>query len=109
MPTARARMLELSPLPSGAQARTHFLAIVLGTGGGPCPETDLDAGRLWLSPAAGFLITTDAPGYIVQGAPPLTNAGFVVESEKVGYFIATGAPGYNIMPNQEAARLLDEL
>ena len=77
MPTARARMLELSPLPSGAQARTHFLAIVLGTGGGPCPETDLDAGRLWLSPAAGFLITTDAPGYIVQGetAKSVASAG----------------------------------
>lgn len=34
MPTARARMLELSPLASGAIARAHFLAITLGQGGG---------------------------------------------------------------------------
>lgn len=35
MPTARDRMLELSPLPAGQghTAREHFLAIELGTGG----------------------------------------------------------------------------
>jgi len=75
MATARARMLELSPLPSGAQARTHFLAIVLGTGTGPCPETDLDAGRLWLSPAAGYVLATETPGVLVVSV----SGGIVVE------------------------------
>lgn len=32
MPTARERMLELSPLASGVSAREHFLAITQGTG-----------------------------------------------------------------------------
>jgi hypothetical protein len=32
MSTARARMLELSPLPSGESARAHFLAITQGSG-----------------------------------------------------------------------------
>ena len=35
MPTARARMLELSPLASGNTARVHFLAITQTGGGTP--------------------------------------------------------------------------
>jgi hypothetical protein len=71
MPTARARMLELSPLPSGSAARTHFLAIVQG---GPCPEHDLTSGRLWASPAQGFLVAPEIPGYTIQAEPVKSTA-----------------------------------
>ena len=74
MPTARARMLELSPLPSGSAARTHFLSIVLGTGGGPCPEFDLTSGRLWVSPPQGFLVAPEIPGYTIQAGPVKSTA-----------------------------------
>jgi len=61
MATASARMLELSPLPSGASARAHFLAIELGTGGGNTdPVVLCEGGAVALSSTLGFAALPDA-------------------------------------------------